>query len=301
MEWLIYAIAAPAIYAVVNFIDKYIVGSETVDYRGMPIISALLSVLAGTLLWVVTGRPLLSFKDGLLVLLTGMLAVFAAVLYFKAVYNEAASKIIILMQMVPLFVLGLSVLFLHEILSDRQVVGFLIVFLTAGILTVITGKPSAAVRMSNGVFLLIICADLMWAVSSVLLKYLVAENAIWKIFIYQTWGAGLGGLILFCSFPQMRRAFIWSLRTVNVSVTELILLNEIVFVTGKLFNILALSIGPTALVSVLGGTQVFFGLIYGLILTKTMPLVYHEDISRRGLVKQLILAFSMFIGICLLY
>lgn len=301
MEWLIYAIAAPAMYAVVNFIDKYIVGSETVDYRGMPIVSALVGVLTGTLLWIMTGCPLLSFKDGLLVVITGILAVFAAVLYFKAVYNEAASKIIILMQMVPLFVLGLSVLFLHEILSGRQVVGFLMIFLTAGIMTLITGKPTAGVHMSNRVFLLIICADLMWAVSSVLLKYLVAENDVWKIFIYQTWGAGLGGLVLFFSFPQMRMAFIWSLRTVNVFVTGLILLNEIVFVTGKLFNILALSTGPAALVSVLGGTQVFFGLIYGLVLTKTMPLVYHEDISRKGLVKQLILAFSMFIGICLLY
>lgn len=301
MEWLIYAMLAPAVYALVNFIDKYIVGTELVDYRGMPIISALIGLTLGTSIWVAKGFPLIGLQNCLLVMLTGMLAVFAAILYFQAIYREPASKIIILMQLVPLFVLGLSVLFLQEFLNYLQVLGFLIILSTAAVLTKITGRTTAGIKISPRAILLVICADLMWAVSSVLLKYLVTENAFWKIFIYQSWGAGLGGFLLFCAVPYMRRAFLSSFRVVNIPVLGLILLNESVFITGKLSNILALSKGAATLVTVLGSTQVFFGIIYGRVLTKAVPQVYREDVSRRGLVHEMILATGMFIGICLLY
>lgn len=301
MEWFIFALLAPAVYALVNFIDKYIVGTELVDYRGIPIVSAGIGVILGTLLWVGQGCPLIGIQDGLLVMLSGMLAVFAAVLYFQAIYRESAGKIIVLMQLVPVFVLGLSVLFLQEFLAGRQILGFSVILLTAIILTKMTGRPAAGMKISLRVILLVIGADLMWAVSSVLLKYLVTENAFWKILIYQSWGAGLGGLCLFCGIPYMRKAFLASISTASVPVIGLILLNETVFITGKLFNLLALSTGPATLVSVLGSTQVFFGLLYGPVFTKALPLVYREDVSRQGLLHEVILATGMFAGICLLY
>ena len=71
-SWLFFALLAPAIYALVVFIDKYVVSKEIKDYLCMPIYSAIVGLIAGTLLWLVFGRPLLSFKDTIIVFSVGI-------------------------------------------------------------------------------------------------------------------------------------------------------------------------------------------------------------------------------------
>ena len=110
MNWLFFALLAPAIYAVINFIDKYLLEKVIKDYRGMPIYTAISGLIVGTILWVINGFPLLPIKDGLLILLTGILSIFGFSFYFRALAEEQASKIVVLFQMTPVIVLILSLI-----------------------------------------------------------------------------------------------------------------------------------------------------------------------------------------------
>ena len=125
--WVLLSILAPAILTVVNFTDKYILERQIKDYRGFAIFSAIVGLTAGALLWVATGFPTLPLTDGLLVVLTGVLAVFGTALYFQVLSKEETSKVIFLLQLTPVMVLALSVLFLGDKLSLRAFAGFVLI------------------------------------------------------------------------------------------------------------------------------------------------------------------------------
>lgn len=63
MSWLFFALLAPAIDAVINFSDKYIIEKEVMDYRGLTIFSAIVGILMGTVFWIVNKYPLLGVRD----------------------------------------------------------------------------------------------------------------------------------------------------------------------------------------------------------------------------------------------
>ena len=74
-------------------------------------------------------------------------------------------------------------------------------------------------------------------------------------------------------------------------------MNETVFLAAKLLTLAAVALGPTALVSVLGGTQVFFGIVAGWVLTVLVPSIYREDVARRDLLRKGAVALVLFAGI----
>ena len=141
----------------------------------------------------------------------------------------------------------------------------------------------------------------MWSIGAVLFKFVVDANSFVKVVAYESWGIALGGLSLFTFSAAIRNAFLKTLRTLKKSALGFVFLNEGVFVIGRLLAFLAISLGPLYLVSVLASTQVFFGVLYGLILTIFWPKVFQEDTSSKGIIKRISLAILTFIGVALVY
>jgi len=77
--------------------------------------------------------------------------------------------------------------------------------------------------------------------------------------------------------------------------------NELIFVIAKSITFFAYSIGTASLVSVVGSTQVFFGVVYGCLLTIFFPKIIKEDISKEELLKKVIAAVVLFVGLWLVY
>lgn len=298
MNWILPALIAPAVYTVVNFIDKYIVSKEVRDYRGMPIYGTIMGFFIGTIFWIVTGFPLLSFRDALIVLTTGAFTIWAAALYFKAISTDDASKIILLFQMTPIMTLVLALMFLKETISSQQYIGFFLILLA--VIGISIEKIEGKFKLSS-TFLLILIVDLMWAISAVLIKFAINANSFSKILSFESWGIGLGGLILYLFFPNIRNAFNESIRTVRKRALGIMFANEGIFVLGKSITFFAYSIGPAALVSIVGSTQVFFGILYGLLLTLVVPHLIKEDLSKDSLPKKIIAAGILFAGLYLVY
>lgn len=294
MNWLLLALLAPAVYAIVNFIDKYILEGEVEDWRSLPTYSSIMAVVFGIFLWVITGFPLLGIKDAVLVMFTGMLTIWGAVFYFKALSNNETSKIIILFQLGPLITLFLSFVFLKEMISSLQLLGFfLILFAT---LTISVDKKQSKYKFS-AVFILILLADLLWALSYVVFKYVSNSASFAKIISFESWGFALGGFVLYFLFPSFRKAFVKTQKKVRKVALVLILLNEGIFLVAKLLTFLAISLGPVALVNVVGGTQVFFGIFYGFVLTKLVPKIFQENINKEGVAKKIIMAILTLAGL----
>jgi uncharacterized membrane protein len=73
--------------------------------------------------------------------------------------------------------------------------------------------------------------------------------------------------------------------------------NEALYVISKAITFLAITLGPVALVSVLGGTQVLYGLIIGVLFSLWFPRVFHEHTSWRFVLRRGGWMLAIFAGI----
>jgi len=296
MRWLVCALLAPLVFSIVNFGDKYIIERHIRDAWAMPIYSGMIAFLTGCVLFVLTGFPALPLRDAVLVIVTGAMTSLGAALYFYAIGRDEASKIIVLIQMQPVMVLVLALIFLNETISAQQFLGFVLILGAAVAVSLNRGEGRFGLSAS---FWIILLVDLIWSSSVVLFKFVAVENDFAALLPYESWGLAFGDVGLYLFVPSIRRAFHENLRIVSRQALGFLMVNESIFVVAKLLTLTAVALGPVALVSVLGSTQVFFGVLLGAILTSFAPAIFKEDISRQNLARKAALALLMFGGIVL--
>ncbi|MFA5136489.1 MAG: EamA family transporter [Patescibacteria group bacterium] len=292
--WIIMALLSPAVFTVSNFIDKYLLSKSFKDYRALPIFTALVGFFFGSFFWILSGFPLLSFWDGFLVLVTGILTIWSLIIYFKALDHEETSIVIFLFQIIPILSLVLALIFLDERLNLKQSIGFILVIVSTMLIAAKKGKKKFRISRS---FFLILLYDLIWAVIAILMKFIMHTVSFSHVVSYESFGIGAGGIMIYVMLPAVRYAFHKSLKNIRKKTIGIIIINEIVFIIAKSVNYYAFFLGPVALVSVIGNTQVFFGIAFGTVLTIFFPRIFRENISKEGLKIKLIGALLLFIGL----
>lgn len=298
MNWLWFALLSPALFSVVVFIDKFVVEHKVRDYRGMPVYGAITAAGFGALAWLLFGQPVLSAWNTLLVVGSGFLSFWSYVLYFNALSKNHASFILALLQTTPVFTLALAYLLIHEQLSVIRLVGFGV------ILTAVMGlslKRSGAKFNLNSAVWIVLAANLIQASANIAIKFTISLSGLAPILVYESMGLALGGLTLVCLFPTARRAFLDSFREAGHQVLGVMFLNEGIYVISKIITFYAIALGPVTLVSLLGSTQVFFGLLYGAFLTQLAPQFITERTTRSQMVRNVLFAALLVTGIiCLI-
>ncbi len=295
MNWVFLALLAPFVYAVNVFLDKYLIESKFPDYRALPIFSAILALPVFIVLSL-SGGMFLGLTDALLVILSGVFTIWAFSIYLEALIKEETSLIIIMIQIVPVIVLLLSYLFLGETITNKQLVGFIL--LTLSSVFVSFKKEKNKFKLSNAIFYMLV-ADILWALPYIFIKYASSSISFRSLIAYESLGVFIGGIILLLLIPKIKKAFTKTLSKIKQSVLGLVMINESLFLGGKILTYLAVAIGPAALVSVLGSTQIFFGIILGIILSLLVPGVFKEDISFKGFLKKGVFGIIAFVGIIL--
>lgn len=292
--WLVYALLAPLIFTVVNFIDKLILEKHVRNPASMTPYISTMALINGTLLWVLTGFPVPPVRDITIVMVSGMLTAIGALLYYRALAAEDTSKVIVLIQIQPVIVLTLSFLLLHETISMLQFIGFVLILSSAIALSAKRGMGGIHFSKSLGLLLIV---NLQWALSVVLFKLVTADGRFEQFLSYESWGFALGGLFIYLFVRSVREAFHENFRVIPRRALGIIVVNETIFLGAKLLTLAAVALGPTALVSVLGGTQVFFGILAGWLLTVLVPTIYREEIAHRDLIRKGAVALVLFVGI----
>jgi len=294
MSWLVYALLAPLVFTIVNFIDKLILEKHVRNPFSMPPYIAVMASISGCVLFVATGFPIPPLRDVAIVMFTGVLVSVGALLYYQALSMEETSKIIVLIQIQPVMVLVLSFLLLHETISFLQFIGFVLIL---GAAITLSAKRGIGGLQFSSVFWMLLIVNFIWSLSVVLFKFVAGGEHFEQFLAYESWGFALGGLLIFLFVRSVRDAFRDSLRTVPRQALGIIAVNETIFLGAKLLTLAAVALGPTALVSVLGGTQVFFGIVAGWILTVLAPSIYKEQIARNDLIRKGAVALVLFVGI----
>lgn len=298
-SWLLFALLAPALYTLTIFIDKYLLNGYSIDYRGMPIFTSIVGLVFGTLVWCVTGFPLISVSDTLIILFTGVINCISLSLYFYAISQEQASFVNIIMQLVPAFVLLLSYIFLHQTISILQFIGILIVFSAALFVSISEENGKISIKL-NKPFFAIIIYDFFWAISAILVSYISKEVSFTSLLTYESWGICIGGFILFIFFPVVKKAFLKTVKKVKKKAILVMCGNETIWALAKSTTFFAYTLGPAAVISTLESTQPFFALFYAFILMTIAPKIFQEDLRFRTIRNKVIATVFVLVGVILI-
>lgn len=291
--WIFLAILAPAIYGVSNMIDKVLIEKHIKDAIMLTILGGVISFVAGIILLMTGGFINTNTTQIMIVLLSGVLGEIALVPYYKAMSMDDASRIIPQFQIIPLIILLLSYLLLGETLSKMQILSFFLILLGGLMLSI--QKLNREVFQIRKSFWWVLLSGLLFAGSFVLFKFVfIAQQNFVQTLGYEFIGCSIGALLLFFAY---QKRFVLELQRVRRRVWQIIIFNEIIYTGGRIIGFYAATLAPLALISALGGTQSFFVLIYGLILSLWFPKIIKEDIKKSTLFIKFAAIILISIGI----
>lgn len=294
MLWMLYGVAAQAVYAAVNHLDSHIVSHRVKGPASLPLYTALVVLAMALAAFVGAGMPRLGL-DGVWLMASGFALMMAYVFYFRAIALGDPAFVSAMFQVNAVFTLGLSRLFLDERLSASRGAGFGLILGAAVALSL--ERVEGRLRLGRAVAP-ILAADLFWAVSTVIVKQAFGTRSFLPIVAYEGFGVALGGLAVALS-GTVRAAFRTSLRESGARVIALVCASEALGFFGKALFFLGVSLGPVALVSALGGVQPFFSIAWGWLLALLLPRFFPRPRGGVHLARRVALCVVLLGGIWL--
>ncbi|MDP1743280.1 MAG: EamA family transporter [Candidatus Amesbacteria bacterium] len=297
MPWFVFAIATPTFYSVVNFLEKYLLEKKIQDPLALAAIAGLISGLFGLTLGLITGFKYIGLDSIVLLLFAGLLQVFYTIPYYIALNSDDTSRVVPLMQFVPVFTLILSVLFLNESMAIKQIVGLSIVVITGIFLS--SDKIEGQIFRPRKAFWFMLLAALMFGSSSILFRFVSKESSYWINLSYQFMGMGIGSLILI-SIPKLRRKII-AQTTLLKPVFGLVAIVNGIVILAQMTEAYAVTLVSVPYVNLIGSIQPIILLIFGFTLTKWFPKIIKEDISKTMIYKKIVSMILILVGFYLVY
>lgn len=275
MDWLIFALVAPMLWAVGVVIDKYILTKHMQD------------PFSYQLLYTITEAPILllllftsisfAFPWFVLGIVGGLGTYLGLILYFKAMAIEEASRVISLLYISPIFVLPLAYVFLEEILSLPSYVG--VAFLVLGAIFISYRKEEGRNSMISPALGLILASGVVWAGYEVLTKYVLDTIDYSSYLFWNFIGTIIIALSLFC-FPKIRGNFLNDLQRVNRTVLFWRIVNTTLGLVAIIFYYIAMSGGLVSLVAAASSLEPFFVFTFTLLLSLFLPKILKEEIEK---------------------
>ena len=301
MNWFFIALIGPALWALVNHIDKYIISKYfTGKGVGSLVLFTSLSGLIISFFILVFGFSHLSIGviSTIVIGINGAILVAAFIPYLHALENEEASWASSIYQLIPVFGYVLALIFLHEYLSATQIFASLLVIIGA---VAISLDFSQKIKFKAKPFLLMVLSSFMIAVNALIFKIIALDQNFWGTAFWEYIGGAVFGLLLFSLIPLYRSQFIATIQKAKTAVLTVNLVSEFLNIAAKLAANFASLLAPLALVWVVNGFQPLIVFIYGIILTLFLPMFGKEDISRKTVIKKLSAMAVMLAGIYLLF
>ena len=289
--WYFYALLGPAIWALLNHLDKYLLRRFFERDAAGPVL-VVFTGLAGIVLAVAIllfGSPVFALAawQAFFLVGAGALLVASYIPYMIALQRDEASIVASLYRLAPLFVFALSYMVLGESLRPRQIAG--------GFVT-IAGSILLIVDLDNGrrapkllTFFLMCAACLMSAGTVVIFKFIALQASFWSAAFWEYIGAGLFSIGLICGMPSYRRALLTVLRSRRAyGLVSLTLGGEALNLSANLAVGFAGLMAPLALVSIVAGLHPLFLFAYGILLTVFFPALGREHVTPRHILQKVV-------------
>jgi drug/metabolite transporter (DMT)-like permease len=263
-----------------------------------------------------------SFRELLLDLLGGLLFLVTLVIWYKALHQSEATRVVPLVgALVPIFSFILSYIFLDETLTERQFLAFIILIIGGTLISVkrtrfyflndvyerfkqvfgdILGAVSAEYRPTRRLVVNSLAASLLFAAYYVLMKYIYSTQPFIGSFVWSRMGSFLGVLMIL--FVPYWRKDIIEYRATAKAPKNLGFFLAVRVMASVAFIMLnwAISLGSVALVNSLQGVQYVFLMILVFFLATRYPSVLDEELGGGVLFQKSVGATLVSLGLYML-
>jgi len=301
---IILAVVASLLWSITNHTDKFLVNGIDQAASSIKTLMVFSTLIAGTMaatIWLGLNGwqiPSIDWLSLILIFSSAGAYVVASYLYFRALDGNETSRIVVLYQLIPVFSYILGLIFLHENLNFRQILGSLIILAAAVIISTNFHQKTQQNQRKALIFMLASC----FAFAVYYLLFDVArEHSNYNscAFWYQIGLAVFG--IGFILAPSFRHSFTQAIRKNGKIYVPLNLLNELLNSTAVLMSNYAVIALPLALANVMNGLQPAFTFILGAIGMKLLPKYFQEDLSRSAVVQKVGCIVLIGIGLAVIF
>jgi len=300
MNWLVFALCGPILWAISTHLDKYLVERyfKDTDVVVLLVFTALMGLVLMPIIAVMV--PKVFTRDAIsiaLMTLSGLLYMGGITFYLRALQGHEASVVAPFFQSSPMFGYILAYFVLGETLTGRQLLGgALIVF---GVLSVSIGSGPKRERFRWRLAALMLCAGFILSLSTLIFKAFAIKDEFWATTFWMFAGEALFGFG-FLRIGHYRKQFIDLLRSNGGALIAINASNELINLGGGLANRYALIFAPLALVQAVGSTTTLFVFVIGVLLTLVAPKLSRENLSAREFTQKGIAAVLVAIGVALI-
>jgi len=280
MEWFMFALFAPVVFAGVDLIDKYILTNHVANPFSYKLFSVLLEVPIPFLLLALT--PVwFSFPWSVLSMLVGFIFSLSSILYLKAMGVEEASRVIALLFISPIFVLPLAFIFLGETLSLPKYLGAGLLVLSAVLVSYRRTKRKTSSLISPALGFMLILA-LIGAGGDVLAKHILGFFGYWQFLFWSLIGGLFGGFLIFC-FPKVRQNFLGNFRIISKCVFFWLGISTFLGYIGLISYYIAVSLESISLVAAVPSIEPFFVLLLTVLLSSLAHGTLKEEVDKQAI------------------
>ena len=294
-NWIYFVLTANLIWSFTSLIDKIVISKGHIKN---PLVYILTNGLMNVLL--ILFLPFVSFKslnfmDFLIALFSGAAFVAALAFYYKAVEHDEISKVIILFQLGPIFVLALSYIFLGEILTKNNFIGFLLL-LTAGLL-VSYKRIKNSFKLSKA-FSLMLISTFFSAIALVTSKHIFNVTSFWSAFLWLRLVEFIAvGVLL---VPSIRKEAVDTYKSMTPKIKILIIFKMVINFSAFVFSGYAINNGLISLVTALGSSALpLFVFFLAMITSIYFPNIVKEEIDKKTILTKVLAIILIIIGIVL--
>ncbi len=290
MEWYVFALLAPAFWAMNNVFMKFLITNKFKSYFPMIFTVAIMDTIFALAVAAFTSISFF-FPYYIIAFAVGLMPLLAFWFYSKALIMEEVTRIITLFQLIPVFVVFLSAIFLDEILGIQKYSGIILIVIAS---MLISYKKSGGKSFSSALKFMI-PFGLIIATYTISDKILLDYLDFWSVFFWNILGT-FCGVVFLLSIPELRKESAKTILTVGKKAVLTTFIGEGIYVIGAICSLVALSLIDASLASALFGLQPFYVFFYILFLSLFLPRILNEDISKSIIALKISAIALMFMG-----
>lgn len=285
MNWILLSLIVAFLYAINNIIDKIFIN----NYIKNPYLASAISYSATFFLFCGISIFKVNVFDAdiriiFFAFIIGIINSIACILFYFTIQKDEVSRFVLILSFQPAFVIILSFFVLGEFFSNIIYLGLILTL--AGSLLISFKKVENKYKINYLLLFLIILTTILFALRSVLIRYVSLDT---DIYLINFWIGIAAGLMFIIIYPFHRPKNLAEKKGAKALFIADILSAIILFTLA-----LALKDGPASLVTSLMQVKLVFVFIITLILTKYFPNFLKEEISKK-IILQKIMAMSIII------
>ena len=290
MTWITAALIVAAAMAVVNVVDSHLIAKRMPNIWTFLMPIGVIHLSFGLL--TIAAKPLDTEVEAFpwfIAVLSAVARSIAAFLMLYTMRTEEVSRIIPVVHTSPVFVAIVAVPLLGEDLSFLQWMAVLIT--VAGAILISLKGQGRATRFRRS-FVMLLGSSMLFGLANIATKYASESISFWNM--YSVTATCFGVLFLLSS---VRPKIVRELRAIPsigmiLGVTGL---NEVLAFGGILLSFWAIENGPVSLVSTVMGIRPFFVFLIALALSRFVPVLLDEKLSRNIIVLK-VLSIALIVG-----